>query len=195
MSAIRAFIAINISPEIGQMLETTLRELLQELKGIPVRWVPVKNIHITLKFLGDVSVSNLDVLKKIISGEAAAHEPFEISAGGLGAFPSIKRPRVIWVDVQAPAELTALQRAIDNETARLGYPKEDRPFSPHLTIGRVSRNTNADELRRLSAALTNTKPGFVESAKVEDVFLYRSNLQPSGAIYTSLFSARLGESS
>lgn len=195
MSVIRAFIAINISPEIGQMLETILRELQQELKGIPVRWVPVKNIHITLKFLGDVSVSNLDVLKKIFSGEAAAHRPFEISAGGLGAFPSIKRPRVIWVDVQAPAELTALQRAIDHETARLGYPREDRPFSPHLTIGRVSRNTNADELRRLSAALTNAKTSFVEGAKVEDVFLYRSDLQPSGAVYTPLFSARLGESS
>ncbi len=191
MSVIRAFIAVNITPEIGQMLETILRELQLDLKGVPVRWVPVKNIHITLKFLGDVSESNLDVLKKIISGEAAAHSSFEISVRGLGAFPSTKRPRVIWVGVQAPAELAALQRAIEHETAKLGYPREDRPFSPHLTIGRVSRNANTNDLQRIGSVVMEAKPGYVEAAKVEEVYLYRSDLQPSGALYTPLFSANL----
>lgn len=191
MSVIRAFIAVNITREIGELLDNILRDLQRELSGVPVRWVPVKNIHITLKFLGDVSISNLDVLKKIIAAEAASHPSFEISAGELGAFPSMKRPRVVWVHVGAPHELDALQRAIDNETDRLGYPKEDRPFSPHLTIGRVSRNATSEDQRRLGAFLMNYKSGVVGPARVQEVFLYKSDLQPSGAVYTPLFSAKL----
>ena len=193
MSVIRAFIAVNITPEVEKLLENILRGLQRDLKGVPVRWVPVKNIHITLKFLGDVSESNLDILKKIISVEAAAHSAFEINVSGLGAFPSIKRPRVIWVGVQAPPELTALQRGIDHETARLGYPGEDRPFSPHLTVGRVSRNANTNDLQRINSALMDVKPGSVQGAKVEAVFLYQSDLQPSGAVYNALYSANLPE--
>ncbi len=193
MSVLRAFIAVNISPEIFNKLEVISRDLQQGLKGVPVRWVPVNNIHITLKFLGDVSISNLDVLKKIIEVESASHLSFEISAGELGAFPSVKRPRVIWVSVQAPPELTALQRGIDNETARLGYPKEDRPFSPHLTIGRVSRNAGPDDLRRISEMLNTYKVGFVGAARIQEVHFYRSDLHPSGAVYTSLFSSSLAQ--
>jgi 2'-5' RNA ligase len=133
----------------------------------------------------------LDALERIIVAEAAGHPAFEIGAGGLGAFPSTKKPRIVWVAVQAPAELITLQRAIDHATARLGYPSENRPFSPHLTIGRVSRNANNDDLRRLNTALLNTRSGFVEGAKVQDVHLYRSDLQPGGAVYTSLCSANL----
>lgn len=194
MSVIRAFIAINISPEIKQRLEALSEDLQRALQGVPVRWVPVENIHVTLKFLGDVSQANLDLLKKLLSSEAAAHPVFEISAGELGAFPSIRRPRVIWVNIQAPADLLNLQRGIDTETARLGYAREDRPFSPHLTLGRVSRNANANDLRRISEELAARKVGFMGAANVHQVFLYRSDLLPSGAVYTPLYSANLGAS-
>lgn len=192
MSVIRAFIAINISTEIEQRLKIISQDLQQSLRGTPVRWVLVENIHLTLKFLGDVSVSNLDLLKKMLDSETMGHPPFEFSVGDLGAFPSIRRPRVIWVDVQAPPDIPALQRGIDNETARLGYAQEERPFSPHLTLGRISRNATSDDLRKISEVLSSFKVGYVGTAKVSAVYLYRSDLHPSGAIYTAIHSAPLG---
>jgi RNA 2',3'-cyclic 3'-phosphodiesterase len=192
MSVIRAFIAINISPEIAKRLSVISGELQQQLKGVPIRWVPVENIHITLKFLGDVSESNLDLLKEMLVVEATRHAPLEISAGELGAFPSIRRPRVLWVNVQAPPELVVLQRGIDNETARLGYDREERPFSPHLTLGRVSRNANSRDARRISEVLNSYKVGYIGAARIREVVLYRSDLSPSGAVYTSIFVGKLG---
>ncbi len=192
MSVIRAFIAINISREIEQRLKFISGDLQQSLRGVPIRWVPVENIHLTLKFLGDVSVANLDLLTKMLETECAGHSPFEFSVGDLGAFPSIRRPRVIWVGVQAPQDLLVLQRGIDAETARLGYPREDRPFSPHLTLGRVSRGATSDDARKISEVLSNYKVGYIGAAKVNAVHLYRSDLKPSGAVYTAIYSAPLG---
>ena len=191
MNVVRAFIAINLSPEIHQNLEEVVRHLKESLPGAPVRWVAVKNIHLTLKFLGDVSIANLEILTKILRSEASHHVPFEFSVGGLGAFPSIRRPRVVWVGVEAPTEVHALQHNIEAETQRLGYAREDREFSPHLTLGRVSRNATPKDVQRISEAVGSYKVGFLGAARVQTVNLYRSDLQPSGAVYTQLFSAPL----
>ena len=192
MSVIRAFIAINISPEIQRRLTVISEDLQESLRGVAIRWVPVENIHLTLKFLGDVSHANLDILKKLLEAEAAGLPEFEFSAGELGAFPSIRRPRVIWVSVQAPPELATLQRGIDNETARLGYAREERKYSPHLTIGRVARNAGPEETHKISEVLSSYKVGYIGATRVRSVYLYRSDLHPSGATYTPLFSATLG---
>jgi 2'-5' RNA ligase len=191
MAVIRAFIAIDLSPEIIQRLEEVSGQLRQRLAGVQIRWVPVENIHLTLKFLGDVSMSNLEVLKKILLAEASNHSPFEISVGELGAFPSLRRPRVIWVGVTAPPELSALQHGIESETARLGYQRENRAFSPHLTLGRVSRNAPSQEARLIGQVLESFKLGFLGAAHVRDAHLYRSDLRPGGAVYTRLMTAPL----
>lgn len=193
MAVIRAFIAIELSREIQSKLEQVSAQLKQRLEGLPVRWVPVENVHLTLKFLGDVSLSNLDILKKILRSVGSSHPPFEISAGGLGAFPKPHRPRVIWVGLEAPPELAALQHAIDVETARLGYAREERPFSPHLTVGRVSRNATPADIHAIAGVIEDFRIGFLGAARVGAVHLYRSDLQPGGAIYTCLFSAPLKE--
>lgn len=193
MSVIRAFVAIDLSPEIQQRLEQISTHLKQRLEGVPIRWVPVENIHLTLKFLGDVSLSNLEMLKKILLNVSSSHRSFEISAGGLGAFPKIHRPRVIWVGLEAPPELAALQYSLDVETARLGYAREDRPFSPHLTMGRVSRNASTADIRLIAGVLSSYKVGFLGAACIQAVHLFRSDLKPGGAIYTRLFTAPLLE--
>lgn len=188
---IRAFIAIDLSPEIQRRLEEVAGQLKQHLPGVPVRWVPVENVHLTLKFLGDVSSSNLEMLKRILETEVHNHHHFEISVGELGAFPSERRPRVIWVGVEAPAELSAIQHGIEAETARLGYPAEERAFSPHLTLGRVARNATPQNINQISRVLTSYKIGFLGATRVQAVHLYRSDLGAGGAIYTQLFSAML----
>ncbi len=190
MTAIRSFIAIDLNPETQKMLGEAVRGL-KPGAGNVVRWVPENNIHITLKFLGDTSPTNLEILKKIITTEAGRVQPFEIQVDGLGAFPSIRRPRVVWVGMQAPPTLFALQRSIDVETQRLGYAPEDRPFSPHLTLGRLAHNATPEEIRQVGEKLAVSQVTIHASVQVKTVILFRSDLQPSGAIYTPIHVAPL----
>jgi 2'-5' RNA ligase len=191
MSVVRAFIAVDLSPEVLGRLEYLSGQLKGRMPGSAVRWVPARNIHLTLKFLGDVSVSNLDMLYKVLEVEASKIPEFEIRVAGLGAFPSTNRPRVIWVGIEAPAELSVLQRGIESETSRLGYTGEERGYSPHLTLGRVLRNVTAPELRQVSDALVEAKVGLLGVSLIKGVYLYRSELNPQGSIYTKLYSGEL----
>lgn len=191
MSVIRAFIAINLSQEILESIDQMSFDFQSRLEGVPVRWVPTNNIHLTLKFLGNVSTSNLEMLKEILEKVVSTHHECDISVGGIGAFPKPHSPRVIWVGMEAPQELMSLQHNIEIETARLGYSREHRPFSPHLTIGRVSRNATTQDARAIADILDGYKVGFLGATRITSVYLYRSDLKPDGAIYTPIFSAEL----
>lgn len=193
MSVIRAFIAIDLSPEIRQGLEQVSTQLKERMVDYPIRWVPVENIHLTLMFLGDVSVNNLEMLEKIFQQEVSSHQAFEFSVGGLGAFPNVRHPRVLWVGVEAPPELSNIQRGVESAVSRLGYAREDRPFSAHLTLGRVSRNATSKDTHLICEVLESTKVGFLGVAHVNTVHLMRSDLRPSGAIYSRIYSATLQE--
>ena len=191
MSVIRAFIAIDLSPEIQNQLEDVVRKYKDQLVKVPVRWVAVNNIHLTLKFLGDVSLANLPLLTDMIATEVSGHHEFEISVGSSGAFPNMRQPRVIWVGVEAPHELISIQNGIESTTARLGYAREERPFSPHLTLGRISRNATSQDVKAISQCLEKIRVGFLGATLVEKIHLYRSDLQPTGAVYTKIFSTTL----
>ncbi len=191
MSVIRAFIAVNLSQEILERIEQVSSDIQAQLKDVPVRWVPVDNIHLTLKFLGNVSTANLEILKDILGKVVSNHHECDISVGGIGAFPKPQSPRVIWIGMEVPQELVDMQHDIEVETARLGYSREHRPFSPHLTFGRVSRNASAQDVRVIAEVLENFKVGFLGATRLNTVYLYRSDLKPDGAVYTPIFSAAL----
>lgn len=191
MSVIRAFIAISLSEEIYQGLEQIIAGLKDKLPDTPLRWVPARNIHLTIKFLGNVSLANLEILKRSLQSEASQHSTFEVSVGRFGAFPSVQRPRVLWIGVGASKPLQAIQSGIENETARLGYPKEERPFSPHLTLARIARNASPQDVKSISQVIKGYEVGFLGAFRVDEVHLYRSDLSQSGAVYTRLFSVRL----
>jgi 2'-5' RNA ligase len=191
MSVIRAFIAINLSQEILERIEQMSLDLRSRLKGVPVRWVPADNIHLTLKFLGNVSTANLEMLKEILDNVVSNHHDCDISVGGIGAFPKPHNPRVIWVGMEVPQELVSLQHNIEIETARLGYSREHRPFSAHLTIGRVSRNASTQDAHAIAEILDSYKVGFLGATRITSVYLYRSDLKPDGAIYTPIYAAAL----
>ena len=193
MSLLRAFIAVEIPAEIHQAIEIEAAPLRRALDASLVRWVPTGNMHLTLKFLGDISPANVDMLAHMLSMETSQHPSFEIQFGGLGVFPNPKRPRVIWIGIQAPAALEALQRGIEAATAKLGYPAEERPFSPHLTIGRVKQNIGSGGAQKIRIALEGMKVGPLGIAPVTTVHLIKSDLKPDGAVYTRLFSAPLGK--
>lgn len=191
MSVIRAFIAINLSAEILERINLVSLELQARIKGIPVRWIPVENIHLTLKFLGNVSTANLEILKEILGSIVSNHRECDISVGGIGAYPKPQHPRVIWVGMEVPQEIKSLQHNIEVETARLGYSRERRPFSPHLTVGRVSRNATAKDVHEIAEVLDSYKVGFLGATRLKTVHLFRSDLKPDGAVYTPIYSVAL----
>lgn len=192
MTDIRTFIAISIPPVFQSVLELAIRQLKEQLSGFPVRWVPVRNIHLTLKFLGNVSEDSLDAIQAALAEEVIQHKSFVISLDQAGAFPSQKRPRVIWIGITGKPELKSLARGIDQQMKMLGYPSEDRPFSPHLTLGRVKQQVFTGDFKLLDDAIQNLKIDSTINNRVTEVHLYRSDLTPAGAVYTRLFSAPLG---
>ncbi len=191
---IRAFIAIELPPQVQNKLSSVIERLQDQLRGISIRWVKPHSIHLTLKFLGEISLTNLEAIKAIMLKEASEVTPFEFSIGELGAFPNTKRPRVLWLHVAAPPELLALQRGIEMQTARLGYESEDRPFSPHITLGRVNKQVSPEDLNRISTLLQKTHIGLIEVVAVNTITLFRSDLHPDGSIYTPLATASLKNS-
>lgn len=190
MNLLRAFIAVEIPLDIRQAVCRAISDLQKETNSL-VRWVPMENMHLTLKFLGDVSPSNVDMLTQMIRAEADLFNCFEFCLNGLGSFPNLKRPRVIYIGIQAPAVLEALQRGIDSASRRLGYESEERGFSPHLTVGRVKQNITATEQQTVRRALEGTKIDSLGIARVNSVHLYKSDLKPTGSVYTRLYSAPL----
>jgi 2'-5' RNA ligase len=191
MPVYRAFIAIDLPADIQRQLEKNSRDLQAKLSPLPIKWVPINNIHITIKFLGDVSAANLNVLTDILASEASRHPSFTLGCGGLGAFPNVHRPRIIWIGIQAPEDLILLQKGIETGVNELGYPPEDRPFSPHLTLARISNNATPEMVKQIGNALVGHQVESMGSFNLTSIHVYHSELKPSGAVYTRLFSAPL----
>lgn len=190
MILLRAFIAVEIPLDVRQAVCNATSDLQRRI-GSLVRWVPVENMHLTLKFLGDISPSNIDILTQILQAETDLFPCFELRLTGLGAFPNLKRPRVLYIGIQAPAALESLQRGIESASRRLGYESEERGFSPHLTLGRVKQNVSSTEQQMIRRALEETKIDSLGTARVDSVHLYKSDLKSSGSVYTRLYSAPL----
>jgi 2'-5' RNA ligase len=183
---LRSFIAIELPPELQQAIARETAGLRAALPRPLVRWVAPENVHLTLKFLGDVSPANLELLAEALKVEALNHAPFEAYVGKVGAFPNPRRPRVIWVGFEAPAALSAVQRGVEAVCARLGYPSEERGFTPHLTIGRLGQTTSAADLEHARLALQKTELGILGKIRVDGVHIFKSDLRPDGPIYTHL---------
>ncbi len=184
---VRAFIAIELKVEtiaFIQKFQDGLRSY-----GLNARWLRPENIHLTLKFLGDIN--NEDVKKAgdalIIAGRENAAIPLRTK--GIGVFPGVKRPRIIWAGIAGQTkELLNLQKMLDEKLQTLGFPKEKRPFKGHLTIARIKKKIDA---KRLIDAMKEFSGFESKTFMVDEVVLFKSELKPSGAVYTKLMSAAL----
>ena len=159
----RLFVAINMPPHLQAAIYTATAEL--RVVGEGISWTPEERIHLTLEFLGDVEESALPPLRDALEGLAWRRPMPWVSIGGIGAFPSFTRPRVVWMGVANEPLLEAIQRDVATTCARLGYEPDARPFRPHLTIGRVRRRLSASEAKRLedAAGRIDFQGGFVVS--------------------------------
>jgi 2'-5' RNA ligase len=150
-----------------------------------VSWVPPTNIHLTISFLGDVSSARVDELKRALDLASSGAEAIHLRIEGTGAFPSLARPRVFWAGVRGDVDaLATLQRRVARELTTLGFRGDAKPFSPHLTLGRVK--DDRDPALREVLALLSSEALVCESFPVTDIILMKSDLDPRGARYTPL---------
>lgn len=192
MTVLRAFIAVEIPQPIKTKITTQTLELRQQV-GHSVRWSDAENIHITLKFLGDVSREQVDVISSALKSQVKEYTLFELTLDGLGVFPNLRHPRIVWVGLNDPKrQLTRLQQGLEGAIVSLGHAPETKPFSPHLTIGRVREGLSEQEIFRLQNALRGAQLNFQTGFAVKAVSLMRSELKPAGPIYTCLSTAALG---
>lgn len=166
-----------------------------ELKKLEadVKWVEPGNIHLTLKFLGEISDEQAVQVKGILDKIAAGFNPFEITLSGIGGFPKLDYPRVIWVGIDKGRKETAeIAKRIEAELEKTGFEKEERPFTAHLTIGRVRSPQTKEALKEKLTSLSQRPPAYNGlSVKIDAVRLYQSKLSGNGAVYTPLHAAGL----
>lgn len=182
MEKVRSFLAIEVPEKLRPKMEE-LQKRLREVRA-DVNWVPPQKVHLTLKFFGSISLEKVEQAAQIIEPIASKWEPFSVGISGLGCFPNKNRPRVIWVGINKGAkEITLLQKEIEKKLSAAGFPSEDRPFTPHLTLGRVRSGKDLNHLIPLLTANENFEVG---TFGVEEIIFFKSDLLPSGAVYTRL---------
>ena len=192
---VRTFVAIALAPPVLDALAAIQSALQCTDGGRAGRWVRAEGIHLTLKFLGDVAEEALPAIYDAVQAACAAFGPFDIAIAGLGCFPNARRPRVVWVGVrEETGQLAALQQEVERSLGRLGYPPEGRAFRPHLTLARVRQGASRAEVEALGKAISTQELGEVARMRVEGVHVIKSDLRPSGAVYTMLHRAPLGRS-
>ncbi len=185
---IRSFLAIELPRAILKRIEEVQEDLKQSHSD--VRWVNPEKIHLTLKFFGNIEEGKVEPIVKSIEELIHATSPFHLMVIGVGAFPHLKNPRVIWMGLRDGEEvLTSFQKQLETQLGNIGIQPEDRPFHPHLTLGRMRSNKGKEELLKRMEKYIEERFGDIH---VERVILFKSDLRPSGPIYTPLREIKLG---
>ncbi len=187
----RCFISISIPEEIKKGM-TAIQDRLKK-SGADVSWTKPDGMHLTLKFLGDTPGDKGE--NKITNIETALNiavkgiSPFTLDVSGMGVFPNIRRPRVVWIGLNENGHnLTKLQRGIERELEQAGFPAEKRIFTPHLTLGRIRSYKKIEQLLNI---MEEEKDAGYGSFRVSDIHLMKSELRPEGAVYTELYLLEL----
>jgi 2'-5' RNA ligase len=189
--SLRAFVAIEIPESLRERCAAIGRRIARDTGG--VSWVRPANLHLTLKFLGGARPAQLERLAESLAHKAAKTEPFEVELAGLGCFPSARRARVIWIGVAEGGEpLRALADKVEGAAAKAGFDREARPFSGHLTLGRVRMKSDGTGRGDLSDLIAREDPGVLGRFGVTEVVLMHSRLHPGGSVYIPIHRIALG---
>ena len=180
---IRAFLAIDPPAVVLKNIEGMQNRFKKSIQGA-IRWVRPEGIHLTLKFFGDIAAKDIDNISEVIGKRTAARSQFPLEIRGLGAFPDTARPRIIWLGIAGQlVSLLSLQKDLEEDLFLIGFPKEERPFRAHLTIGRIKIPKG---IIGLAAAVEAAGDLIAGTFTVGEVVLFQSSLTPQGPIYTKL---------
>jgi 2'-5' RNA ligase len=202
----RAFIAIEFSQVLHNHLHSLQRHLAEVLGQTTdattvLRWTVVENIHLTLRFLGDSSTEQIHQISRGLSELAPVHGGFGLTLAGIGCFPNMRRPNIVWVGIGGQLQkLTDLQRQIEQLARAAGFAAEERPFSPHLTIGRARKDASPAQLGQVGRVLQGAATSapiirWHATVDVRSITLMQSDLRPTGAIYMPITRVDLGSCS
>jgi 2'-5' RNA ligase len=183
--SIRAFIAVELHPSIQSQLAAIIQQLKVSIPG-KVKWTSEKNLHLTLKFLGEVHTWEISPLQQMMRNIANQSSSFSTKVDRLGAFPSNNNPRIIWAGLSEVGELVRLARALEEGSRKLGYDAEEKAFTPHLTLGRVRPEISRDEQNGLANCIRAISAPTVSPIEVSSIALFQSILKPGGAEYINL---------
>lgn len=184
---IRAFIAIELNKEIHSALSKIQNDLRRT--GADVKWVKPANIHLTLKFLGNINTELIPEIKKILSKISQSYTGFAAELTELGAFPRLQSPRVIWAGMQAGKEkVISIAKELEDNLSKIGIPKEEKDFHPHATLGRIKSPMNRLKLVEALSSKTKISP---LNFQVEKITLFKSTLMPQGPIYEAIVEVSL----
>jgi len=195
MESIRLFIAIEMSADVRRALAQVQSRVRGEVAQSPVslslsrsiKWVDPEGAHLTLKFLGWVSPTNVPAIEDRLRTIGASNLPLNLHLDGLGTFPSPQRARVLWIGLAGDLDgLEALQRGVESAMQSLGFAAEERPFSPHITLARLRDDASPSERRQLADIVSRLPTPPQVSFRAQAISLMRSELSPSGARYTRL---------
>jgi 2'-5' RNA ligase len=180
---IRSFLALDPPEEVLREIGAVQNRLRKLIEG-DIRWVRPEGIHLTLKFFGDVSGDDVANIATVVEKDAEGERPFSLAIGGAGVFPDPHRPRVLWLGMNGDVErLLVFQKGLEQTLHEIGFPREERPFRPHLTLGRIKTSRGLIGLvRALEKGEEYTAGRFIASG----LSLMQSELTPRGAIYTKL---------
>jgi RNA 2',3'-cyclic 3'-phosphodiesterase len=179
----RVFCAVELPDEVRARLRDHIATLRETVPDAAASWTRVENIHLTLKFFGNVAVDRIPTISEAIAKATKEFSLFQIEVGGTGVFPKSSRAQVLWIGVNDPSgKLVGLQRQVENECAKKAFEKEDRAYRPHLTIARIRRPEGA---RQLADAHLQIKfePAQIE---IQEIILLRSELNSKGSRYTPI---------
>ena len=191
MEQIRSFIAIELPDELKQELGQ-LEAQLKSDKYPSVKWVDPRSIHLTLKFLGNITQARTGEITRAMEEAAQGIAPFHLKVKDVGVFPKLKRVRVAWVGVSGEVDkLNQFQQCLESNLAHLGFAPESRPFTSHLTLARLRDQVSSDERQSLGQLITETKFEANHTIKVDAISLMKSQLIREGAIYSRISSVRL----
>lgn len=186
MEHIRTFIALQLPDDLVQELYSLQRLLLNKFSG--VKWVEPKNMHLTLKFLGATSPDRITSITALLERAVQGFTAFHLAVSGIGAFPNPRNPKVVWAGIQPEQQLIFFQHQLESALAAIGYAREKRSFSPHLTLGRVRDTRARRDVRALIEEHSRTDLGSFTASRV---IFFRSDLLPSGPVYSVLKEAVL----
>lgn len=184
LSTMRLFVALELPEDVKQVLGTIQHNT--QAARLPIRWVAPDSIHLTLVFLGETRDDRLQQIGTALHTALADQHGLNLSTGELGMFPSWRRPQVVWVGVGGEIDkLTALQAHIAQALVTLGSPRESRPYTAHLTLGRVARTATPGERTNITRSLQHASLPEHHTWRVETVTLFESRLGPEGPRYNT----------
>ena len=188
---LRLFIAIELSEELKEAIHSLIEKLRASDTNFSIRWVSYGGLHITLKFLGEVPRANIAIVEEAMKAAAENKNTFELSLSGTGVFPNERRPGVFWIGVKdSERSLVDLAKSVIKECSNRGFPDENRPFSPHITIGRAREKAGTADLTKIAGHLRSVNLR-IEFQIIDHISLIWSQLTPKGPIYTTLSMASL----